>query len=162
MKSSILLIISFISININCTSQQKRNIYENKSIITQKSEKIEKIEVTEKTRGTNRTISFTPTSKIVSVNGSNTTTALSSIEWQNILKQITTIDLSKISLLESPTTHRYSDRALSSKIFITSNGKTYQSSDFDAGIPPKELENLYNILVVNSKGQRKPPRNNIR
>lgn len=162
MKSYILLIISCISINTRCTSQQKATISENKSIITQKNDKIEKIEITEKTRGTNRIISFTPTSKIVSVNGNITTTLLPSIEWQNILKQITPIDLLKISLLESPTTHRYSDRALSSKIFITSNGKTYQSSDFDAGIPPKELETLYNVLMVNSKEQRKPSRNNIR
>lgn len=162
MKPYILLIISCISININCTSQQKATIPENKSVITQKNEKIDKIEITEKTRGTNRIISFTPTSKIVSVNGNITTTELSSIEWQNILKQITTIDLSKISLLESPTTNRYSDKALSSKISIISNGKNYQSLDFDAGSPPKDLENLYNVLMVNSKGQRKPPRNNIR
>ncbi|MET3538785.1 hypothetical protein [Chryseobacterium limigenitum] len=162
MKSYILLIISCSLININCTSQQKSTISENKSIIIQKNEKIEKIEIIEKTRGTNRIISFTPTSKIVSVNGNITTTELPSIEWQNILKQATTIDLSKISLLESPTTNRYSDKALSSKISIISNGKTYLSSDFDAGVPPKELENLYSILMINSKGQRKPPRNNIR
>ncbi|MEI7487029.1 MAG: hypothetical protein WCJ72_06390 [Chryseobacterium sp.] len=78
------------------------------------------------------------------------------------MKQAATIDLSKISLLESPTTNRYSDRALSSSISIISNKENYQSSDFDAGNPPKELNILYNTLIGSSKETRKPPRANMR
>lgn len=162
MKPHILLIIFSTFININCSSQHKKDIYKNKLTIKEKNEKIEKIEITEKTRGTNRVISFTPISKTVSINGNITITKLSSIEWENIMKQAATIDLSKISLLESPTTNRYSDRALSSSISIISNKENYQSSDFDAGNPPKELNILYNTLIGSSKETRKPLRANMR
>ena len=76
MKPHILLIIFFTFININCSSQHKKDIYKNKLTIKEKNEKIEKIEITEKTRGTNRVISFTPISKTVSINGNITTTKL--------------------------------------------------------------------------------------
>lgn len=163
MKTTIPLLILFLVLsNNNCSSQQKERINKNNSTKIQKTKKIEKIEVTEQTRGTNRVITFTPNSKIVSLNGNATTSALSSGEWENIVTQSSIIDLSKISSLEAPSTNRFSDRALSSHISITADGKTYQSVTFDAGAPPKELESLYKALMINTQNNQKPPRKNIR
>ncbi|WP_142719819.1 hypothetical protein [Chryseobacterium rhizoplanae] len=75
-------------------------------------------------------------------------------EWENISRQAEALNLSKISDLQSPTTGRYTDRALAATIIITSNGVTYTSATFDAGIPPKELEALYNTL---QKPRQKKP-----
>ncbi|MBB6369113.1 hypothetical protein [Chryseobacterium shigense] len=128
----------------------------------QAKSKIEKIEVTEQTRGTNRLITFTPDSKITSVNGNVTTSILSAVNWENIVKNAEAIDLSKIASFQSPTEGRFGDRALYSSILITKGGKVYESSNFDAGNPPKELENLYNALFSDRKVKQKFPKNNIR
>lgn len=156
MKTQSLLIFIFSTLlNTNCSSQQKLGITKNTPTYIAQQSKIEKIEITEQTRGTNRIITFTPTSKIVTVNGNESTSSLSSIEWQNIETQTSIIDLSTLSLLQSPSNSRFSDGALSSKLSITANGKIYLSSEFDAGNPPKEVENLYRVLMNKKRGQKK-------
>lgn len=150
MKVNLLLLILFFFTNIKCISQQKTEINKNISNINPEKQKIEKVELQEQTRGTNRIITFEPTFFNIFFNGNTTKTELSTIDWENITKQASLIDLSKISSYESPTTGRFSDRALSCTIIITSEGKTYKSSTFDAGIPPKELEGLYQLLKSKS------------
>jgi len=150
MKANTLLLISLSLVNITCISQQKTERSENNSSTYQKTNEIDKIELKEQTRGTNRSITFNYGSIITSLNENISKSELSSPEWENIVKQASLIDLSQIASYESPTTGRFSDRALASTIIITSNGKTYQSASFDAGIPPKELEGLYRLLKSKS------------
>lgn len=158
MKLKIVLIISAF-MSVCCISQKKTNISEAKSVTIQK---IEKFEITERTRGTNRIITFIPDSKIISINGNITTTPLSSDEWKNITESANSIELSKISSFSSPTTDRYSDKALSSTITIFTNGKEYTSSVFDAGKPPKELDTLYKKLQYNIGVIKRSRPNSIR
>ncbi|MCJ7933470.1 MAG: hypothetical protein MUW56_07495 [Chryseobacterium sp.] len=149
MKPQILLIILFLPlIHTNCTSQKKDTKTDNKASINVKQSKIEKIELKEQTRGTDRMTTYTPTSRVASLNGEVTTSAISSEAWQKITTEVNAIDLSKISALESPTTGRFTDRALSSFISITVDGKVYTSSTFDSGTPPKELEGLYREITT--------------
>jgi hypothetical protein len=142
MKSYILLLILLTSISIMCTPQKEP---ENKTIAII-NDKIQKVELKEQTRGTNRIITFEPDILSISLNDDVEKLDLSKAEWQNISKQISLINLQEISLYESPTQERFSDRALSSSIIIFSNGKTYESKTFDAGKPPTELEGLYLLL----------------
>ncbi|MCS4305182.1 hypothetical protein [Chryseobacterium sp. BIGb0232] len=136
---NIILVLS----SIHCQHQSKNgNIDKNLTINTQQA-KIEKIELTERTRGFHTIITLTPQSKTTSFNGEENKSSLSSSEWESISQQAATIDLSKISTLQAPTTGRYSDQAMIANLMITSNGTTYTSSDFDSGNPPKELEALY-------------------
>ncbi|MCT2561064.1 hypothetical protein [Chryseobacterium herbae] len=123
---------------------------------------MEKIEVTEQTRGTNRIITFTPDSKTTSVNGNVSVDVLSAAAWENIVKQAEVIDLDKIASLKSPSEGRFGDRAFASSILITVDGKTYESSTFDSGVPPKELEPLYRELFKGIKGKQKPSGKEIR
>ncbi len=149
MKTIILL---FLIISTTaCTMQnnaQINNIGENKSTV-----KLEKIELKEQTRGTNRIITFNSKTLMTSLNGNLTQSKIALPEWENVEKQINLVDLSKISSFAAPSTGHYSDQALASTIIITSNGNTYQSSSFDFGNPPKELESLYKALrqIIQSK-----------
>lgn len=143
-----------ITLNISCFHQNKTENNEKKSTKTTQQNKIEKIQLTETTRGINRNSILTPISKIAVYNGDSTKSAMLPSEWNNIARQAEALDLSKISDLQSPTTGRFSDQALSSTFIITSGGTSYTSATFDAGRPPKELEALYNA-IVGSKGNRK-------
>lgn len=150
------IIINIISVlsAIGCVNQNKSNIDSKNLIKTVKQQKIEKIELMERTRGNNRSVVYTPNLIIATLNGDSTQTAMPLSEWENISRQAEALDLSKISDLQSPTTGRYTDRALAATIIITSNGITYTSATFDSGIPPKELEALYNTL---QKPKQKKP-----
>lgn len=123
------------------TAQKKSSIE-----LRQKQLNIETIELTEQTRGTNRIFTFNSQSKTTSLNGNISTSDIISEEWQALIKEVSEIDLSKISELQSPTTDRYTDKALISTIIINDNGKKYESSAFDAGRPPLKLLNLYKKL----------------
>lgn len=150
MKFRLLVILTpLLLFDISCDSRQKSAAGQLDTI--QRSSDVKKIEVTEQTRGTNRIITFIQGSKITSVNGSESVVTLSSADWNNIIKQIGLIDLTKISTLQSPTEGRATDRALASAIIITTGKETFTSSSFDAGIPPKELEGLYRILIDRTK-----------
>ncbi|WP_223607118.1 hypothetical protein [Chryseobacterium sp. OSA05B] len=151
----LIVIIPLILSNANCTSQQKRSSDTISSNGVQKKSKIEKIEITEQTRGTNRLISFTPGSKTTSVNGTISVDVLSAAAWESIVKQAELIDLYKIASFKSPSEGRFGDRALASTILITTGGKTYESSTFDSGVPPKELESLYRELFKEIKSKQK-------
>jgi len=142
-----IMLIPLLLCNINCTSQQKNIPDQSIQDSLQKKNKIEKIEVTEQTRGTNRIMTFTPGSKSISVNGNVSNSKLSDEDWESIINQVQFIDLDKIASLKAPSEGRFTDRALSSAVSITVNGKVYESSTFDSGVPPKELENLYQLLV---------------
>ncbi|KPE49442.1 hypothetical protein [Chryseobacterium indologenes] len=161
MKIQLLIILTpLLLFNIGCNSQQKNSeVQLNRA---QQRFEVKKIEVTEQTRGTNRIITFIPGSKITSVNGSESVTVLSAADWGNIVKQAEMIDLPKISTLESPTEGRATDRALASAIIITTSKETFTSSSFDAGIPPKELEGLYKLLVDRNSPKSKLPKRDVR
>ncbi|MBT2620711.1 hypothetical protein [Chryseobacterium sp. ISL-6] len=139
-------IIFSIAFTGSCNSQKNTENNQNKSVITDQKYDIEKIELTEQTRGTNKKTTFTPTAITTLLNETSKVSDLSANNWKSIVKEASLIDLNKISSYPSPTTGRFSDRALSSTIIITHKGKTFQSSEFDAGTPPKELEALYQLL----------------
>lgn len=150
---NIQLILFNVILATSATNCIHKNNSENISSAVQQ-QKIEQIRLTETTRGFSRNIVFTPSSKESNINEEITTTKISPAEWHVVSRLAQTIDLSKISDLRAPTTGRYTDRALAATIIITSNGITYTSATFDSGIPPKELEALYNTL---QKPKQKKP-----
>ncbi|WP_294323684.1 hypothetical protein [uncultured Chryseobacterium sp.] len=151
MKINVIFLLICCLANIKCISQNSSTDTVNNSKINQRFGQIEKIELTERTRGTDRVFTFESASLNISLNGTTTLKELSKANWDEIIKQASLIDLSKISTYTAPTTGRYSDSALSSTIIITSAGKTYESASFDEEIPPKELEGLYLLLKGKSK-----------
>jgi hypothetical protein len=58
-----------------------------------------------------------------------------------------TVDVVKLSSLKAPTEKRFYDGAPITNLRITKNKEVYQTTDFDGGFPPKEIENLVNVLL---------------
>lgn len=145
MKNTIILI-SLLSITISEGCHSQKNTETQSTMKNDQKYSIEKIELTEQTRGTDRKTTFTSDSIINFLNGDSKTSKSNDTQWKNIIKQASVIDLDKLSSYQAPTSGRFSDSALSSSIIITYKGKVYQSSGFDAGAPPKELEALYLLL----------------
>ncbi|WP_152537416.1 hypothetical protein [Aquimarina pacifica] len=68
-------------------------------------------------------------------------------DWATIQSSLNKIDLEKIHKLETPTDYKSVDRALHAKLIIRSSSKTYTSSSFDHGSPPKEIKQLVNTIL---------------
>jgi len=145
---NIQLILFNILLITSATSCVHKTNSENNTTVTTavQQQKIEQIQLAERTRGFSKSIVFTSSLKTTNNNEDIVNTKVSPAEWQAVSKLAENLDLSKISDLQSPTTGRHSDRAMAASIIITSNGKEYTSSSFDAGHPPKELEALYNAI----------------
>ena len=143
-----LILFNIILITSATSCVHKNNSENSTTTITTavQQQKIEQIQLAERTRGFSKSIVFTPSLKTTNTNEDIVNTKVSSAEWKAVSKLAETLDLSKISDLQSPTTGRHSDRAMAASIIITSDGKEYTSSSFDSGHPPKELEALYNAI----------------
>lgn len=83
------------------------------------------------------------------------TKKLSSADWNALLKDTKTIDLANILNLKSPTNKRQYDGALIGSLKVIKGGTTYQSSGFDHGAPPVEIEALVNRIIAVSDLQKK-------
>lgn len=150
---NIILILS----SIHCQNQSKNGNIGKTSTVNLQQKKIEKVQLTQQTRGSHAIVTFTPTSKTASLNEEVSNSKISSSEWERIADKAAALDLSKISTYEAPTTGRYSDRAMTATLIITSNGTTYTSASFDSGHPPKELEALYNEIQPSKETSKKNP-----
>ncbi len=71
--------------------------------------------------------------------------------WGEILAKLESFDVENLSKLEAPSQKRFVDGAAIGKLRIIYKDTTYQSSEFDHGYPPKEIELLCNkILEISS------------
>lgn len=157
MKTHSLIITFFILLNMGCNSQKFPDKDENITAVQQKKHDIDKIELREQSRGISRSFTFSPYALSAVVNGETIQSEIPAEDWKNIAEQAKRISLSEISSYNSSTTGRFSDRALSSTIIITSGKQVFESSSFDEKIPPKELEGLYQLLK-NKTGKINPKR----
>jgi len=67
--------------------------------------------------------------------------------WREILVNIENIDLESLQKLEAPTGKRLYDGAAHATLKITVNDKTYSTSTFDHGFPPKEIQAICDKMV---------------
>ncbi len=68
-------------------------------------------------------------------------------DWDKIVAEFENINLESIPTLKAPTEKRFYDGAAIGNLKITQNQKTYETSGFDNGFPPKEIEKLVNLLT---------------
>ncbi|SHL40592.1 hypothetical protein [Flavobacterium saccharophilum] len=68
-------------------------------------------------------------------------------KWKQIVTEFSKIKLENIPTLKAPTEKRFYDGAAIGNLKITQNQKTYETTGFDNGFPPKEIEKLVNLLV---------------
>lgn len=157
MKIYAFLITFSVLLNMSCHSQKLSHKDENLSAVQVKKYDIDKIKLREQSRGISRSFVFSAYDVSATVNGETIKSEISAENWKNITEQAKRINLSEISSYSSSTTGRFSDKALSSTIVITSGKQVFESSSFDEKIPPKELEGLYQLLK-NKTGKINPKR----
>ncbi|UZT98792.1 hypothetical protein ODZ84_04260 [Chryseobacterium fluminis] len=147
-----LLLLNIISIFLSLSCFNQSNLDNDKILSTSilKKEKIEKVQLSEQTRGINEEVILTSTSITAISNGDVSEWPISSTYWGNVSREAEAIDLSQIKNLQSPTTDRYSDQAISVTITIICDGSAFTSASFDIGQPPKELKRLYEAIKGNS------------
>jgi hypothetical protein len=75
-----------------------------------------------------------------------TGTAIADADWKELVMAFQTIELNDLATLKAPTKKRFHDGAAIANLKIVHQEKTYQSTSFDHGTPPKEIEKLVNKI----------------
>jgi hypothetical protein len=127
----ILLSFSF----FNCASQQKvmKNNY--------------KIEYKAQTRGALYEILVKDNLLSFKSYNDSKTIVLTKEQVRQLTNEINNINLKAINDLEAPTTKRFTDGVMIAYFKINKAENSYKSSEFDHEYPPKELKQLFNILI---------------
>ena len=119
---------------LSCSAQEKNK------------KEVFKISYKAETRGSFIIIHFKDSSLVLKSTSTDKSVVLSNAEVINIQNIASKIKLSEIGALIAPSNERYRDAALTGSFIILKNDTSYTSSNFDHGNPPKELQELYNIL----------------
>ena len=119
---------------VSCSAQEKNK------------KEVFKISYKAETRGSFIIIHFKDSSLVLKSTSTDKSIVLSNAEVINIQNIASKIKLSEIGALIAPSNERYRDAALTGSFIILKNDTSYTSSNFDHGNPPKELQELYNIL----------------
>lgn len=67
--------------------------------------------------------------------------------WKNVMAKLDSIDVKTLPNLVAPTQKRLFDGAPHAVFKVTIDGKTYTTSSFDHGFPPKEIESICNKII---------------
>ena len=73
--------------------------------------------------------------------------AINKSDWVAIQKQVEVFSLDQLSTFKAPTQERFHDGAPIGNLIITTKEKEYQTSGFDHGHPPKEIEKLVTLIL---------------
>ena len=76
---------------------------------------------------------------------------ISDNDWKEIIGYFEKIDLEKVPTLKDPTQKRFYDGAAIANLKIRYQDKNYETTDFDNGFPPAEIEKLVNKIVSLAK-----------
>ena len=72
-------------------------------------------------------------------------------QWSKIVFLSNKVSLENLSKLEAPSKASHYDGALAATLKVTKDGKTYETSTFDHGNPPKEIKPLVDYILSLSK-----------
>ena len=115
--------------------------------------KVVAIEYTAMTRGSNREIVLTHneiSTRTIAGSGDGAISTVSIKQWNDIIKELDKVELTKISELKAPTNKRFYDGALIATLIVKTKDSTYRSSSFDHGEPPAEIAVLVKKIVAMS------------
>ena len=76
---------------------------------------------------------------------------ISDADWAELVKAFGKINLDEIPKLKDPTQKRFYDGAAIANLKIKYQDKEYETTDFDHGHPPAEIEKLVNKIVALAK-----------
>lgn len=72
-------------------------------------------------------------------------------DWKHIINLLKTVDVENIPNLKAPTEARFYDGAAIANLKINYDGKTYETTSFDHGHPPIEIEPLVKEILLIAK-----------
>ncbi len=76
---------------------------------------------------------------------------ISDADWKELVATFGKINLEEIPKLKDPTQKRFYDGAAIANLKIRYQDQEYETTDFDHGFPPKEIEKLVNKIVALAK-----------
>lgn len=76
---------------------------------------------------------------------------LSDADWKELVACFTTVKLDSLSKLKAPSEKRFHDGAAIAKLKITIKEKSYETTSFDHGFPPKEIKKFVNTITSLAK-----------
>ena len=110
------------------------------------------IEYTANTRGfyqkiivKNKTVTI---SKDRDGQGQATPIKINEADWKEIVTYFDTVEIEQLSKFKAPSEKRFHDGAAIANLKVTYKGKTYETTDFDHGFPPKEIQQF--VAKINS------------
>lgn len=113
---------------------------------------IKKILLESRTRGAHEVLSLTSERELIydrSIGEDQgiDTLIISTEDYQSVNSKLVELDLENIANFQSSTDNAVIDRAMATRLtIITQSGMVYESNSFDRGNPPKELEEMINVL----------------
>jgi hypothetical protein len=131
------LLLLVICIGTGCSSQKKADMTATQIEYSAVSRGLYKKIVVE-----NQTVSITTTR-----DGETTKNKIDAAKWNKIVSEFEKINLGSVPNLKAPTEKRFYDGAAIGNLKITQNQKTYETSGFDNGFPPREIEKLVTLLT---------------
>ncbi len=79
--------------------------------------------------------------------------AISDADWKELVTAFSKINLEEVPKLKDPTQKRFYDGAAIANLKIRYQDTNYETTDFDHGFPPKEIEKLVNKIVAIAKAK---------
>ena len=76
------------------------------------------------------------------------TSKISEANWNELISLLQTVKLDSLSTYKVPTQRRFYDGAPIANLKVTYKEKEYQTSDFDHGTPPLEIEYFVKKLLL--------------
>jgi hypothetical protein len=76
---------------------------------------------------------------------------ISDADWAVLVAAFAKINLEEVPKLKDPTQKRFYDGAPIANLRIRYQDQEYETTDFDHGFPPKEIEKLVNKIVALAK-----------
>lgn len=145
MSNKTFVIIALAFLPYSCNTQQKSTLNTKTSKVQQKN-KVKTITLIEQSRG--NSVSYTLSEKeiIFDKNGKKKIIPITDKDWTMMMKKIKETELNKIGQYPAPTQNRFSDATASSQLIISTDLQQHLSETFDAGIPPLELKEIYQLI----------------
>ena len=69
-------------------------------------------------------------------------------DWKEIVTYFDKVEIEQLSKFKAPSEKRFHDGAAIANLKVTYKGKTYETTDFDHGFPPKEIQQF--VAKINS------------
>lgn len=79
---------------------------------------------------------------------------ISDADWNALIFEFNKVDLEGLPNLKAPTEKRFYDGAAIAGLKITFKGKTFETTNFDHGFPPMEIQKVVEIVTLLFKAEQ--------